>query len=205
MQKETTTTPKAIDLGLPSGTLWSDRNLGAESVTDYGDYYMWGSTEPDTNNPCNLEHTPSNGGFKFFNADMLEAFRKEAFPDGVLLDQYDAANVQLGGNWHMPTQPDFEELKNNTTAVWTSLNGISGRMFTSKTNGNSIFIPASGYRDDSDVYDVGIYADLWSSTLNSDDPTSAYNLDLYSRDCYVNDSYRYYGQSVRPVQRISTT
>ena len=200
MQKENITQPKPIDLELPSCTLWADMNLGAESVTDCGDYYMWGSTEPDTDNPCNWEHAPFNGGFSRYNPDIMEVFRKEAFPNGVFLDQYDAAHVHLGGKWHMPTEEQCQELRDYTDSEWISLEGIHGWKFKSKTNGNAIFIPASGLRYGSSVRYVGSGAYLWSSTFFSSYPNYAYLLYFDSVSCYVGSYYRYYGFCVRPVQ-----
>ena len=160
---------------------------------------MWGSTEPDTVKICDWKYAPFNGGFSWYNDDMLEMFRKEAFPNGVLSDQYDAAHVHLGGNWHIPTSEQFQELLACTDSEWISLDGINGRKFISKTNGNSIFIPAAGYRDSSSVYYVGGYADLWSSTLLSSNPLNACVLDFSSGDCSVYLDVRYYGFSMRPV------
>ena len=203
MQKEDITQPKAIDLALPSGTLWADRNLGAESVTDYGDYYMWGSTEPDTGKICNWKYAPFNCGFKWCNPDILEVFRNEAFPNGVLSDQYDAAHVHLGGNWHMPTKEQFKELIDNTTSAWVydyQGSGIKGRTFTSKKDSfKSIFIPATGNRNGLTVLSVGSGAYLWSSTLNSGGPYDAYNLYFNSIHCDVYNLYRSFGYCVRPV------
>ena len=201
MQRETTTTPKAIDLGLPSGTLWADRNLGAESATDYGDYYMWGSTEPDTDKPCNWERTTFNGGFRWCNPDMMEVFKKKAFPNGNLSDQYDAAHVQLGCDWHIPTYELFHELLEYTDSEWISLEGINGRNFISKVNGNYIFIPASGIRNGSSDYDAGRCSILWSSTLYSCDPNDTYRLYFTSGTIYVGSgNYSRVGFSIRPVR-----
>ena len=193
--------PITIDLGLPSGTLWADRNLGAESVTDYGDYYMWGSTEPDTDKVCYWAHAPFNGGFVLPNTDMFETFRNEAFPDGVLLDQYDAAHFQLVGNWHMPTNEQFQELIDYTDSEWISVGGINGRRFTSKTNGESIFIPAAGYRSGSCVLYVGSRVRLWGSALCSSSTYYAYHLHFYSGNCYVDYHNCDYGFIIRPVFR----
>ena len=199
MQKEATTTPIAIDLGLPSGTLWADRNLGAESITDCGDYYMWGSTEPDTDKVCDWAHTPFNGGFRWHNPDVVETFRMEAFPDGNLSDQYDAAHVQLGGNWHIPTTEQAKELLDYTDSEWTIFGGILGRIFTSKSNGNAIFIPAAGFREGSSVYYVGSRAYLWSSTLNSRNQGNAYGLNFLLDSCFGYVTYRCDGFCIRPV------
>ena len=194
----------AVDLGLPSGTLWHKYNLGANSETEYGDYYMWGSTTPDTNNTCDWKHSPFNNSSSTYDAAYFNAHKSEWLDENdVLKPEYDAAHVQLGGDWHMPTSGQVQELIDNTNNEWVTDyqgSGINGRKFTSKTNGNSIFIPADGRRGDSSFYDVGSDAYLWSSMLNSSNPFCAFNLRFDSGDRRVNYNSRYYGFCVRPVQ-----
>ena len=101
----------------------------------------------------------------------------------------------------MPTRAEQDELRdtNNCTWEWTTLNGVEGYKVTSKKNGNSIFLPAAGYRDD-DLYDAGDYGNYWSSSLYTYKSRSAYALTFDSSDVYGTYSfYRYDGQSVRPV------
>ncbi|MBQ4476329.1 MAG: hypothetical protein II935_09075, partial [Bacteroidales bacterium] len=111
----------------------------------------------------------------------------------------DAATANWGSVWRMPTQTELNELKNSCTVTWVTYNGVNGRLFTGP-NGNSIFLPAAGYRFDSSLYDVGSYGYYWSSSLNTDGPNGAWTLSFLS-DYYYMYSYgsRLCGQSVRPV------
>lgn len=99
----------------------------------------------------------------------------------------------------MPTRAEFEELYNNCTSEWTTLNGVNGRKFTSKKNGNSIFLPAAGWRFGGLLSNVGSGGDYWSSSLYTDFPSYAYEF-LFDTDYVFTYSYdRYVGLSVRPV------
>ena len=111
----------------------------------------------------------------------------------------DAARANWGGSWRMPTRAEQEELQNNCTWTWTTQNGVNGYKVTSKSNGNSIFLPAAGYRLDSSLYYAGRYGYYWSSSLSSDLPCSAYI--FYFNSSYVDGyfHYRYSGLPVRPV------
>ena len=115
---------------------------------------------------------------------------------------YDVAHVKWGGSWVMPTKEQQFELRNNCTYEGTTENGVIGGKFTSKKNGGSIFLPAAGYRDDSDLNNVGSYGYYWSSTQYPSDTSSAYYLDYLGFYGYT-DRYidRYFGFSVRPVSR----
>ena len=98
----------------------------------------------------------------------------------------------------MPTKAEQDELRNNCTWTWTTENGVNGYIVTSKSNGNSIFLPAAGYRYDSSLNDAGSYGDYWSSSLYTY-PNNAWRVyflsSVVSRSLYD----RYYGLSVRPV------
>lgn len=142
-----TTTDKVgyVDLGLPSGNLWAECNLGASSPEAYGDYYAWGEVEPKQvytypNHKWYKEGAPSLGFTKYNNEDgklMLE-------------DEDDAVIQKLGNGWRTPTLADFRELTNQkyTTIKKTTLNGVAGYQITSKKNKKSIFIPFAGFRND---------------------------------------------------------
>ena len=113
-----------VDLGLPSGTLWATMNVGATSVTDYGNYYMYGmgSKTYDSND------TPYAG------------------TEDPLLSNRDTASVVWGGGWHMPTKTQVQELIDNTTYQWAQDyrgSGINGGLFTAQ-NGKSVFFPFCG-------------------------------------------------------------
>lgn len=193
-----------VDLGLPSGKKWMKYNLGATKPEEYGDYYMWGSVTPNTNTPCDWEHTPFNNGSSDFDADYFNAHKSEWLNGDVLKPKYDAAYQATSGVAHMPTQEDFQELVDNTTNEWITNyqgSGVNGRLFTSKTNGNSMFIPASGFRWDSSFENQGDEACVWSSSLHIDTPSGAVNLYFHSDDIdTLTDSGRSSGLAVRGVR-----
>ena len=119
----------------------------------------------------------------------------------VLESADDAASQIMGGDWRMPTKAEFQELLDNTKNEWTRMNGVNGWKFTSKTNGNSIFIPAAGYCDHGSVYVAGYYGYFWSSSLNTSNPDNAWGLKFLSDDCKVSNDFRGYGRSVRGVRK----
>ncbi len=192
----------AVDLGLPSGTLWADRNVGADRPEDYGDYFAWGEVKPKS--------TYTWSTYKYSNDSKGNKFSKYVATSGygnvdsrTTLDLHDdAAYVNWGSSWRMPTKGQQDELGNSsyTTWTWTTRNGVDGYEVKSKRNGNSIFLPAAGYCGNSSLGRVGSDGLYWSSSLTSSDSSSAYGLYFYSS--YVgNYSYgRVYGRSVRPVR-----
>lgn len=142
-----TTTDKVgyVDLGLPSGNLWAECNLGASSPEAYGDYYAWGEVEPkqvytNSNHKWYKEGAPSLGFTKYNNEDGKLS----------LEDEDDAVIQKLGNGWRTPTLADFRELTNQkyTTIEKTTLNGVAGYQITSKKNKKSIFIPFAGFKND---------------------------------------------------------
>ena len=193
-----------IDLGLPSGLKWAKCNVGAKKETDYGDYFMWGSAEPNTKTTCNWMKNPFNNGSDSCDEEYFNAHKSEWLDDNDnLKTEYDAARTNMGGDWRMPTKDDFQELLDNTDSEWVhdyNGTGVGGRKFTSKTNGNSIFIPASGARSESSFYGQGIYSYIWSSSLYTLDPRNAWLWNLGSGYVGADDyGYRYYGFCVRSV------
>lgn len=166
-----------VDLGL--SVKWATTNVGAVSPEDYGDYFAWGEVEPKT---------------RYYKSDYLYVANSTTLP---LIN--DAARVNWGGNWRMPTKDEIIELCEQCTWTWTILNGVNGYKVTSKQNGKSIFLPAAGYRYDTLFGEVGSRGRYWSSSLSTD---VSYALHMYflssgSMDC--GSQSRYYGYSVRPV------
>lgn len=190
-----------VDLGLPSGTLWAKCNVGAEKETDYGGYYQWGGVEDFTNTKknCNWKIYPYGKSYDTptkYNT-MANFGTVDNKTELELSD--DVANQIMGGDWHIPSREQFCELVNNTTSKWTTVGGVNGRRFTSKFNGQSIFIPAAGYRDYRTLLHVDYYCYLWSSSLYQARPSSASSLCFNSHAYSIEDFYRYYGFSVRGV------
>ena len=190
-----------VDLGLPSGLKWADRNVGAVNVQDYGDYFMWGSVTPDTNKPCDWAHAPFNNGSEEYDEAYFSEHKSEWFTDeGTLKPEYDAAHAIMGGKWRMPTSAEILELIDGTTHSVEELNGIAGMRFTSNANGNSVFMPFAGHRDGSEVISVGYGGNALSSSLHAISASYSQYLVFI---CYGNVvfyyDYRYVGYVVRGV------
>ncbi len=188
-----------VDLRLPSGLLWATRNVGATSPEDYGDYFAWGETTPKsvydwtTYIYCN---GASNQLTKYCSRSL---YGYNGFTDNLTILQPgdDAATANYGGR--TPTKEEWQELMNNTTATWTTQNGVNGRLFTG-TNGNSLFLPAAGVRLDSSLYGDGCNGLYWSSSLSTDSPYGAWEYDFDSSYQSMGGSNRGYGLSVRAVR-----
>lgn len=195
-----------VDLGLPSGTLWAKCNLGASQPYEYGDYYMWGSTTPDTENICDWAHAPFNNGSSNYDSTYFNTHKSEWLDENDnLKPEYDAA--QVAGVGRMPTEAEFRELLDNTTYVWYNDyqgSGINGGLFTSNINNNSIFIPASGGREGSsfDLQEDG--ALVWSSSLITEGHRDAWSLYFDSSNLVMFNSSRYVGCVIRPVSDSSS-
>ncbi|MBQ6208962.1 MAG: hypothetical protein IJK42_04210 [Prevotella sp.] len=181
--------PHMIDLGLPSGTKWACCNVGACKSEEYGGYYAWGETE---------EKEVYNWS-TYIHCDGNEDTCHDLGSD-ISGTEYDVAHVKWGGDWVMPTAGDIKELLDHCKSEWTTLNGVKGRKFTG-SNGNSIFLPAAGYRWGGDLYGTGSSGYYRSSTQYSSYSNRAYYLDFYSISAYWNHYYRCGGLSVRPVVR----
>ena len=205
----------SVDLGL--SVYWATSNLSDSGLCsnpeDYGDYFAWGETEPksdygwSTYKWCNgssnslTRYCPSDktdywGGFG--SLDDKTSFKDYDYAD-------DAARQKLGGRWRTPTDAEWTELRENCTWIWTDNyngTGVAGRIVTSNVEGykdKSIFLPAAGYRYNTNLYRAGSNGTYWSSSLRTDYPSRAYDVGFYSDAVFRYDDYRYYGRSVRPV------
>ena len=162
-----------VDLGLPSGLLWATCNVGANTPEEYGDYFAFGEYRPKSS------YTENN-----YNPSVLQF--------------NDAATCNWGSEWRMPTGAEFEELNNNCTTTWTTLNGVRGRLFRGP-NGNTIFLPAAGYRGSSLSGD-GSQGNYWSRTRDTTLTGRARFLSFNSSSCNTSSiGVCYKGMSVRPV------
>lgn len=197
-----------MDLGLPSGTLWAAWNVGADNPEDYGDYFAWGETTGYNSGKTTFSwstYTFCNGSSSTLTKYCNDSsYGYNGFTDSLteLELSNDAAYVNWGSDWRMPSKAQFDELINSsyTTTTWTKQNEVYGSKITSKTNGNSIFLPATGYRSGTSLYIAGSSGDYWSRTLETGNPGRA--RDLYFDSGYVYAIYngRCNGRSVRPVR-----
>lgn len=217
-----------VDLDLPSGTLWATKNLGSTSPEDYGNYYAWGETkaygEEDTSNTHNYTETGSYiktscywHTYKWCNGDKKDNAEDVGFTkynthvngQGCTVDYKttlelddDAAYVNWGTKWRMPTNDEMLELKNNCTWTLTTMNGISGYKVASKKNSSKyIFLPSAGYRDNTYLKNVGTHSCYWSSSLWSDHPQCSFDLGTYSGGPFGSADNRCEGHTIRAVRR----
>lgn len=195
-----------VDLGLPSGLLWAETNIGAETFADDGDYFAWGETASKSSYSwLKYKYGQSSSNITKYN----EADRKT-----VLDKEDDAAYVNWGSSCRLPTVAEFCELvySDNCTATWTCMKNssdsiVNGYKITSKKNGNSIFLPASGYRDVDSLYGNGSHGRYWTcefytENLGSGIPEAAANAYFFwFQDIgHITRAFsRYLGYPARPV------
>ena len=171
-----------VDLGLPSGTLWCECNLGAENEYDYGDYYAWGElTTKDV-------YTSDNNTYK---DDALQ-----------LPPEHDVATQKLGNNYSIPTKEQCDELLKCTNNKWVKNykdTGVNGWWFVSKTNGNTLFIPAAGNRYANNLFNVDDKGFIWTTNRNVNLSDCAWYLYFDSNVAYMHYNGRCQGNPIRPV------
>ena len=197
-----TPTGIAVDLGLPSGLKWATCNVGANQPEEYGDYFAWGETQTkSTYDWSNYKwyNGSKNTITKYCTNSSLGTEDNKTFLD----QEDDAASVNWGGSWRMPTKAEQYELRNNCTWTWTTQNGVNGFIVTGP-NGKSIFFPAAGCHNDNSLNGVGNDGGYWSSSLGTGSLGTgsmdfAYDLIFGSDYVSLDNGSRYSGQSVRPV------
>ena len=179
-----------VDLGL--SVKWATCNIGATSPEQTGLYFAWGETTGFTGEQC-------TSGVRAFTQEEYNAGSAASISTNLTLEQ-DAAHVNMGGNWRMPTKYEYQALINNCNVVWTddyNGTGVKGRVFTSRVNGNSVFFPAAGRCYSSSVDIVGDFGYCWSASwLRSSD---AFGLNFDFENQWVTSTPRYIGISVRGV------
>jgi hypothetical protein len=189
-----------VDLGL--SVKWATCNVGASSPSDYGYYFAWGETRPKSEytwENCAFHVTgdsPDNLTFNKYNTKSKHG----TVDNNKRLDYSDdAARANWGGTWRMPTRAERDELHNQCTWTWTTQGGKNGYKVTSKTNGNSIFLPAAGYWRYTELKETGSRGGYWTSSLLVNDPYYASVVGFHSGSVDMYGNARYYGMSVRPV------
>ena len=188
-----------IDLGL--SVKWANANIGANAPEDYGYYFAWGEVEP--------KNTYDEDNYKWFNGTasnnitpIITKYEIGIDDKTTLEPEDDAATVNWGTSWRIPTRAEMKELYNNCTFTCTNQNGNMGYLVTSKINSNSIFLPAAGSRNEK-LVNSNKYCYYWSSSLYTDYSPEAYHMMIQVSDgngnVYIQDHYREIGMPVRPV------
>ena len=184
------------DLGL--SVKWAVCNVGADNPEQYGDYFAWGETE--MKKIYNWEtYKWCDGG-----SNTLKKYNTHSY--NGLIDHKtslsivdDAAKANWGGSWRMPTDAEWLELLDKCKWIWTTQNDVKGYKVISKINGNSIFIPAAGYKEEQSLFNEGSHGYYWSTMLDTDYTDCAWYLYFYSKGALRYNHHRYIGRSVRPV------
>lgn len=196
----------AVDLGLPSGTLWATHNIGATEPYQYGDYFAWGETTSNRNEyrwdtyPLSSEHDAFSFTRYCTNDDYGTVDNRK-----TLLPEDDAARMHWGGAWRMPTEAEFDELRSRCDKRYCKLDGVWGFLLTSKSKGfddRRLFFPCAGQYDNIQLKFKEKYGFYWSCTL-ANTPQQAYIFSVEHKDdldnVVVNQKVRYIGLPVRPV------
>lgn len=195
-----------VDLGLPSGTLWATCNIGANSPEEYGDYFSWGETETKENYTWNT-YLLCEGTKTTMTKYCMDSSLGTKDYISALIAENDAAIVNLGIEWQMPSKEQLEELINSeyTTSEWTQENGVNGTKIMSKSNGKSIFLPAAGYYSLKTLKNAESAGCYWTRSLVMNNSANAYYLSFGSGDIKEESRYRYFGQNIRPVRKKGET
>ena len=190
IQSQTAAAPTGfVDLALPSGLLWCEHNVGASTPYEHGLYFSWG----------NVTGHAEGSGYDFSDAVYAQTAGAALTGNIPVNNTYDMARHNMGAPCRLPTSGEFAELNSNCDSEWTDEDGVAGRRFTSRINGNSIFFPALGYYNGTSLHDRGSYGYYWSSSYGS--ATNAYDLNFGSSSVNPADSSRRrLGSSARAVQ-----
>lgn len=207
---------EAVDLGLPSGTKWANMNVGATKPEEFGDYFQWGETVScnDTTEDLAWNSNYAPGGIEFTGSTYKDCGTEvdPMFADGSLTlngetwqcsisgnPKYDAATAVWGASWRMPTREQQDELRDSCDWEEVTVNGVVGSKVTSRTNGNSIFLPAAGLRYGKKFQNVGSFGSYWSSDIYETFADGAYAVNFIAGYVYRSYSGRNRGFSVRAV------
>lgn len=197
---------QAVDLGLPSGIRWASCNVGATTPEGYGYYFAWGETDSKKDYSWATYKYANEGEFyhhKFTKYCTDASSGDNGFIDNktVLEPEDDAATANWGNVWRMPTDAEWTELREQCTWTWTAQNGVNGYQVASKTNGNSIFLPAAGFRDGNAApYVAGRRGYYWSSSLLENSSDDVWIVTFNREKVDRQNNRRNKGLSVRPVQ-----
>ncbi len=190
-----------VDLGL--SVKWATCNLGATKPEEWGDYYAWGETYTKSTFYTYATYKWTYDGTYYSMNKYNTKYSYGVVDKKKVLDaDDDVARVKLGDKWRIPTRAEWKELQKKCTWTWTTQGGVVGYKVTSKTNGNSIFLPAAGYLNEGRLRagnHGNYYGYYWSSSLCTVEPCNAWNMLFYTNFVEVSNDSRSLGMSVRPV------
>lgn len=184
-----------VDLGLPSELLWATCNIGAKTPYEYGKYFQWADVVGYTGDAV-VEHSYWSNTPYYSGSSNTDYSRVDYPPNLILRDYDDAAHVNLGGAWRMPTKEECQELIDNTTIQWVS--GVGFKLI-SNVNQNYLIMPYAGNASNGVMYDLYQVSSLWSSTLNATQQYQAFQLRLAANINQVNSINRSTNKPIRGV------
>ncbi len=170
-----------VDLGLTSGTMWADRNVGAAYFSDFGDLYAWGEISKKKDYSQGL-YNPTNKP-----------------KTSITSAKYDVATFLLGEGWTIPTEKQFRELLDECQWQWTRIKGHYGYLITGK-NENQLFLPAAGWICSKNPDYQNTYGYYWTTDRVVSNPQFARSLQFPQKGkAILGNGYLYYGRSIRAV------
>ncbi len=187
-----------VDLGLPSGTLWATCNIGATSPEQYGCYFAWGETMPKEDYTWET-YLWCNGSYKSMTKYCTKGSYGTVDHKIKLDSEDDAATVNWGSSWCMPSVGQIKELMEKCSIQWTTMNGVNGLLVTG-TNGNTMFLPAAGALEGSSHEDAGVRGYYWSCALDPDANMFAFILGVMTEGSGQYFGLRDHGYTVRAVR-----
>lgn len=179
--------PAAVDMGL--SVKWASCNLGAKTPQGSGDFYAWGETA------VKAEYT---GDSYYWSANPTK-YNERFILNRQLDAEDDAAQARLGGGWRMPTSAEMTELVQQCDWEWTTISGVNGYKVTSRATDGSIFLPAAGYKEGSDVLFAGSAGRYWTATRHPYHAGCAMELFFSEEFHYAYFYHRLRGYPIRPV------
>ena len=197
----------AIDMGLESGTLWMDKNVGAEKDTDTGLYFQWGDTQGYTADEVGTKKNFSWSTYKYCKGTETSFTKYNCFVDNgyngftdgkVFLETIDDMALQNTHRFVVPTITQFTELINGCTYEWTTKDGVNGGLFTSKTNGNTLFFPVTQLADRNSLNSQQ-YGHYWANETIYQSYRNCNKFTVRDDSTYTYVLYKYYGLCVRGV------
>ena len=191
-----------VDLGLPSGTMWATCNVGADKPEDGGLLFQFGRVD-------GYRYRDKNSQFRTNDQNKQDTGNKfipltqsgKVYKTNEILDlSDDAAHVNMGGKWRMPTYEQLKELYDNTTHRVETINGVQCMGFTSKINNKRLFVPFAGCWYNGNFMAAGSRAYMWSSQVHTSDINYAFGLCCNScGSAYISRYRRSCAFSVRGV------
>lgn len=187
---------EAVDLGL--SVKWATCNVGATTPNECGNYYSWGDLETKLDDDYILGNNYRFGKYRNYTKYCYDSYYGTVDNMETLESDDDVANVSWGGDWRMPTRDEIQELIDNCSWEWVDKDNQIGYTITGP-NGNSIFLPVVGCKDDRG--NDGFAGNYWSSSLSLEDtPVYAYSLHFNKFGIDCREKQRIFGLTVRPVR-----